>query len=141
MGNFCGSAGEECVTELEGGFFHSVLCHSGGEHQKTLFIPKCVFGLLVLVKAALREQCIFPGDVWEAAFLLTEESVVPQDAGFVIANGRSHPDPVSLHTEGYISNPVEGTYKLPCSTFPLKFSLKMAMEGGFPPSSEFSISL
>lgn len=54
MGNFCGSACEECVTELEGGLFHSVLHHSRGEHQKTLFIPKCDFGSLVLVKA-LRE--------------------------------------------------------------------------------------
>lgn len=90
MGNFCGSACEECVTELEGGLFHSVLHHSRGEHQKTLFIPKCDFGSLVLVKA-LREQCILPGDVWEAAFVLGKESVVPQDAGFVIANGRSCP--------------------------------------------------
>jgi len=49
------------VTELGGRFFHSVLCHSSGEHQKASFSPESVFCLLVPLKAALWEQCTFPG--------------------------------------------------------------------------------
>lgn len=64
MGNFCGSACEECAAVMKGGFFRSVLCHSGGEHQRATFFPKHVFGLLVLVMVVLQEQCLFQVTFW-----------------------------------------------------------------------------
>lgn len=59
MENFCGSACEESAAVLEGGFFRSVLYHSGGKHQRGTFFPEQDLVLLVVVTVVLQEQHLF----------------------------------------------------------------------------------
>lgn len=149
MENFCGCPCEECVAVLEGGFFHSVLCHSRGEHQRGTFFPKCVFGLLVLARVVLQEQCLFQVVFWRLplSWLSHQRSLRRQEL--------SQPTGGSIHLPQVpiSGSPLHGLLRRDTAVIPWKtitncpaphfffISLKIAVEGDFPPFSEFPVSL